>query len=100
MRVFKIFLAVSLFACLVIALIACNSGGGTVVGETETIIVEVTDTNGEVVTDDEGNTVTEIVIVPAETTTEENEEKVEDGSKKFNIIDADTSGIWGSLIRP
>ncbi len=91
MKPFKIFLAISLVACLGIAFIACKNSIGSVVGGTETIIVEVTDTNGEVVTDEQGNAVTEIVVVSAGPS---------DTEGKFKIEDANPEGGYGPIIRP
>ena len=74
------------------ALYACDKNDGKV--ETETMIVEVTDTDGNVVTDDEGNAVTEIIIVEVTESSEESstsetekdppaEDKPSDGWTKF-----------------
>ena len=60
-------LTLTLLVCF--ALYACDKNDGKV--ETETMIVEVTDTDGNVVTDDEGNAVTEIIIVEVTESSEE-----------------------------
>ena len=83
-------LTLALLVCF--AMYACDRNDGKV--ETETMIVEVTDTDGNVVTDDEGNAVTEIIIVEVTESSEEDstsetekdppaEDKPSDGWTKF-----------------
>ena len=75
-------LTLALLVCF--AMYACDKNDDKV--ETETMIVEVTDTDGNVVTDDEGNAVTEIIIVEVTESSEEDppeEETPAEGWTKF-----------------
>ena len=77
-------LTLALLVCF--AMYACDKNDGKV--ETETMIVEVTDTDGNVVTDDEGNAVTEIIIVEVTESSEEGESSSESEESKENEVTA------------
>lgn len=83
--------------CLTVLIVSCtdNNGKDTDTG-TGTVIVPVTDEQGETVTNEKGDVETEIKPAPADTDATETKEEVTTADKKFEVGPDNNEG-WGPL---
>ena len=90
------FIAVLLLLTVLVVSCTDNKGNDTDTG-TGTIIVPVTDEQGETVTNEKGDVETEIKPAPAGTDATETKEEVTTTDKKFEVGQDKDDG-WGELI--